>query len=101
MDTPEGRSALERFAHRDYAIVVASVARITGDPQGASDAVQDAVVGFLENPPRHPVDNLAAWLTVVAVPLALNASVVLLSGGAASDELRERERVSATARRRP
>lgn len=60
-------SALERFGRSDYAAVVAAVARITGDPGGASDAVQDAVVGFLENPPRHPVDNLAAWLTVVAV----------------------------------
>jgi len=58
---------LDAFARHDYALVVAAVARITGDAGGASDAVQDAVVGFLENPPRHPVDNLAAWLTVVAV----------------------------------
>jgi len=58
---------LEHFARSDYAMVVAAVGRITGDPGGASDAVQDAVVGFLENPPRHPVQNLAAWLTVVAV----------------------------------
>ena len=67
MITREGTSALDAFARHDYALVVAAVARITGDAGGASDAVQDAVVGFLENPPRHPVDNLAAWLTVVAV----------------------------------
>ena len=67
MGNREGESALELFARREYATVVAAVARITGDPHGASDAVQDAVLGFLENPPRHPIDNLAAWLTVVAV----------------------------------
>lgn len=58
---------MDAFARLDYDHVVAAVARITGDSGGAGDAVQDAVVGFLENPPRHPVDNLAAWLTVVAV----------------------------------
>ena len=67
MGFPEGTSALEGFARSEYALVVAAVGRITGDPVGASDAVQDAIVGFLDSPPRHPVDNLAAWLTVVAV----------------------------------
>ena len=42
-----------------------------------------------------------AWLAVLAVPLAVNASVVLVAGGAPSEDLRERERVTATARRRP
>lgn len=67
MGNREGQSALETFARHDYDAVVAAVARITGDHGGASDAVQDAVVGFLENPPSHAVANLAAWLTVVAV----------------------------------
>ena len=57
---------LQRFAERDYDAVVAAVARITGDSLSAADSVQDAVLALLENPPRLPVDNLAAWITVVA-----------------------------------
>jgi RNA polymerase sigma-70 factor (ECF subfamily) len=59
-------SPLQRFAERDYRAVVNAVARITGDPLSAADSVQDAVLALLENPPRLPVDNLAAWITVVA-----------------------------------
>ena len=66
MAQPKPSSQLERFAERDYRAVVAAVARITGDRFGAADAVQDAVLALLENPPRHPIDNLAAWITVVA-----------------------------------
>lgn len=62
----EASSPLQRFAERDYRAVVNAVARITGDPQGAADSVQDAVLALLENPPRLAIDNLAAWLTVVA-----------------------------------
>jgi RNA polymerase sigma-70 factor (ECF subfamily) len=57
---------LQRFVERDYHAVVAAVARITGDPLSAADSVQDALLALLENPPRLPVDNLAAWVTVVA-----------------------------------
>ena len=63
MGTP---SSLQRFAERDYRAVVSAVARITGDHLAAADSVQDAVLALLENPPRLPVDNLAAWITVVA-----------------------------------
>ena len=59
-------SQLERFATGEYRAVVAAVGRITGDPGGAADAVQDAVLALLDNPPLTPVDNLAAWITVVA-----------------------------------
>ena len=69
MTTRAGQSdlgQLERFAAQDYRAVVSAVGRITGDWGGAIDAVQDAVLALLENPPEHPVDNLAAWITVVA-----------------------------------
>jgi len=61
VSTPE---AVERFATGEYSAVVAAVARITGDHLNAADCVQDAVLALLENP--RPVDNLAAWITVVA-----------------------------------
>jgi RNA polymerase sigma-70 factor (ECF subfamily) len=57
---------LERFVATEYPKVVAAVGLITGDRQGAADAVQDAIVGFLANPPKQPISNVAAWITVVA-----------------------------------
>ena len=57
---------LERFVANEYPKVVAAVGLITGDRQGAADAVQDAILGFLSKPPAHPVNNVAAWITVVA-----------------------------------
>lgn len=57
---------LELFVATEYPQVVAAVGLITGDRQGAADAVQDAIVGYLAKPPSRRVDNLAAWITVVA-----------------------------------
>ena len=57
---------LDEFVAREYPKVVAAVGLITGDRQGAADAVQDALVGYLSSPPRTTVTNLAAWITVVA-----------------------------------
>jgi RNA polymerase sigma factor (sigma-70 family) len=57
---------LERFVAHEYPRVVAAVGLITGDRQGAADAVQDAILGYLSKPPKNPVDNVAAWITVVA-----------------------------------
>jgi len=57
---------LDAFVATEYSKVVAAVGLITGNRQGAEDAVQDAIVGFLAKPPAHPVANLAAWFTVVA-----------------------------------
>lgn len=57
---------LDEFVAREYPKVVAAVGLITGDRQGAADAVQDAIVGYLSKPPRHEITNLAAWITVVA-----------------------------------
>lgn len=57
---------LEHFVAHEYPKVVAAVGLITGDRQGAADAVQDAMVGFIAKPPPHPVSNVAAWITVVA-----------------------------------
>lgn len=57
---------LEHFVAHEYPKVVAAVGLITGDRQGAADAVQDAILGFIANPPKHPVNNVAAWITVVA-----------------------------------
>lgn len=57
---------LDSFVAHEYAKVVAAVGLITGDRDGAADAVQDALVGYLAKPPAKPVTNLAAWITVVA-----------------------------------
>lgn len=57
---------LDAFVATEYPKVVAAVGLITGNRQDAADAVQDAIVGFLAKPPAHPVNNLAAWFTVVA-----------------------------------
>lgn len=57
---------LDGFVARDYGRVVAAVGMITGNRQDAPDAVQDALVGLLARPPRLPIDNLPAWVTVVA-----------------------------------
>lgn len=60
------RDELDAFLASDYARVVLAVAVITGDRVGAEDAVQDALVGYLTNPPRREVNNVAGWITVVA-----------------------------------
>lgn len=60
------RVDLDAFVTHEYPKVVAAVGIITGNRQDAADAVQDAIVGFLAKPPAHPVQNLAAWITVVA-----------------------------------
>ncbi|MES2169989.1 MAG: sigma-70 family RNA polymerase sigma factor [Actinomycetota bacterium] len=57
---------LDSFVEHDYSRVVSAVGLITGDREGAADAVQDALVGLIAKPPAHPVQNLAAWITVVA-----------------------------------
>ncbi|WP_164544978.1 RNA polymerase sigma factor [Antribacter gilvus] len=62
----EAQVDLDAFVAREYPKVVAAVGLITGSPQDAADAVQDALVGFLAKPPSRPVENLAAWITVVA-----------------------------------
>jgi len=43
--------------------------------------------------------QLDAWLGALAVPLAAEASVVLIAGGAPSDDLRQRERITRRSRR--
>ena len=57
---------LDAFDATEYPKVVAAVGLITGNRQDAADAVQDALVGFLAKPPARRIDNLAAWITVVA-----------------------------------
>jgi RNA polymerase sigma-70 factor (ECF subfamily) len=57
---------LDHFVAHEYPQVVAAVGLITGNRQDAADAVQDALVGFLSKPPKHPVANVSAWITVVA-----------------------------------
>lgn len=57
---------LEGFMARDYPGVVAAVRFIAGDQTAAEDAVQDALVRLLSNPPAEPVRSVAAWVTVVA-----------------------------------
>lgn len=57
---------LDAFVAQEYPKVVAAVGLITGNRQDAADAVQDALVGYLQKPPSRPVENIAAWITVVA-----------------------------------
>lgn len=57
---------LDAFVSTEYPKVVAAVGLITGDRQDAADAVQDAIVGYLANPPSREITNVAAWITVVA-----------------------------------
>lgn len=57
---------LERFVATEYPRVVAAVRLITGDTEGAPDAVQDAIVTLLAKPPHQEPSNYAAWITVAA-----------------------------------
>jgi len=57
---------LDAFVATEYPKVVAAVAIIAGSRDDAADAVQDAIVGYLAKPPSRPIQNLAAWITVVA-----------------------------------
>lgn len=50
----------------EYPRVVSAVRLITGDYDIAADAVQDAIVGLLANPPKSEPLNYAAYITVVA-----------------------------------
>ena len=62
-----GRDAAERLVREEWARVVATLVRVTGDIELAEDAVQDAVVRALEHWPRDGVpDSPRAWLTVTA-----------------------------------
>jgi RNA polymerase sigma factor (sigma-70 family) len=57
---------LEAFVASEYPRVVAAVRMITGDYEAAADAVQDALVTIIANPPRKDINNVAAYVTVVA-----------------------------------
>jgi RNA polymerase sigma factor (sigma-70 family) len=67
------RLDLERFVATEYPRVVAAVRLITGDREGAPDAVQDAIVGLLTRPPSVEPSNYAAWITVAASNKARDA----------------------------
>ena len=60
------RIDLDAFVATEYPKVVGAVAMIAGNRDDAADAVQDALVGFIANPPAREIRNLAAWITVVA-----------------------------------
>lgn len=59
------RERVAAFVDSDYARVVAAVALATGDRERAEDAVQDALVKALTG--DTDPDNLAGWVTVVAI----------------------------------
>ncbi len=61
------RGRVSAFLERDYARVVRTVAAATGGTELAEDAVQDALVKVLTV--EEPPDNLAGWVTVVAINL--------------------------------
>lgn len=59
--------AIDAFLEHDYDRVVRSVALACGSVDAAEDAVQAALVEALEYGRRdRPIDNLAAWIFVVA-----------------------------------
>ncbi len=59
----EGR--VRAFVDAEYGRVVAAVALATRDRDQAEDAVQDALVKLMRD--GHEPDNVAAWVTVVAI----------------------------------
>src|SRR5690554_3018951 len=59
------RERVAAFVDSDYARVVGAVALATGDRDRAEDAVQDALVKTLTG--DTDPDDLAAWVTVVAI----------------------------------
>lgn len=60
------RAGLADFLRAVYPTVVASVALITGDRDGAEDSVQDAVASLWQRSDGFWPDNVAAWVTVAA-----------------------------------
>lgn len=59
------RQRVAAFLDSDYARVVGAVALATGDRERAEDAVQDAIVATLSGDAEP--ENLAGWITVVAI----------------------------------
>lgn len=57
---------VERFVSTEYPRVVAAVRLITGNYDGAPEAVQDTIVRLVSTPPREAPSDYAAWITVVA-----------------------------------
>ncbi|MCB2412856.1 sigma-70 family RNA polymerase sigma factor [Demequina sp. TTPB684] len=62
---PSVRERVAAFVEHEYGKVVAAVALATRDRDRAEDAVQDALVDALSA--EQPPDNVAAWVTVVAI----------------------------------
>lgn len=62
---PSVRDKVEAFVAHEYGKVVAAVALATRDRDRAEDAVQEALVAALSA--DRPPDNVAAWVTVVAI----------------------------------
>jgi RNA polymerase sigma-70 factor (ECF subfamily) len=59
--------AVSAAVREDYARILATLVRVTGDVTAAEDAVGDALVRALETWPRDGIpDNPRAWLIVVA-----------------------------------
>lgn len=60
------RDELVAFIETEYPKVVASVALMTGDHNGAEDSVQEALASLWQRGDGFRPDNIAAWVTVVA-----------------------------------
>jgi len=56
---------IREFVARDYERIVRVVAVVSGDRARAEDAVQDAVVDVWVK--RRPVNDMASWVTTVAM----------------------------------
>lgn len=63
-DVPNA-DAVRSFVHGEYGKVVGAVALAVGSRHLAEDAVQEALVKLMRD--DHRPDNLAAWVTVVAI----------------------------------
>jgi RNA polymerase sigma factor (sigma-70 family) len=68
------RRTVEAVWRIEGARIIASLAKMTGDPGFAEDVAQEAVVEALESWPKHGVPhNGGAWLTAVAKRRAIDA----------------------------
>ncbi|MDI1290170.1 MAG: TIGR03089 family protein [bacterium] len=86
----------------DYAALEVAGTAFTQDEAFAAAAQRASAWGLTAGGTLlvpEDLDDLDAWLGALAVPVSAEASVVLVTGGAPTDELRAGERITASAER--
>jgi RNA polymerase sigma-70 factor (ECF subfamily) len=88
-------SAIKEFLRDDYARLVNMVALVSGDPPGAEDAVQEALVRAWTRSERgERIDSLANWVAAVALNLARSRWRRLIAERRAKQRLFEAQAIS-------